>query len=370
MNSIFRAFGFYLVYIAAVIIIPLIIIGIAILKKYKNNRNQVIAITFSIICTIIIYACQYQVLTQYTKNVLEIIDNYSLKEIFYTKEKAKQEEKNTIDSFNGYIQKMAKQMYIDKFDVTQILNIANSRKDIIKVIYKDVDKNIDIEKTNKDENWQNEILEKAEGNYYKFNCDYKLIDNSSSYVKDIVLTIEKYQNDTLEVNEINQNIIIEGQLRPDLVNRVDKYENAVESINYVFENNVIKQNKVQNEELENFKILLVYDNKTKNYIPYTNDESQYLMIKSYKIYSTGISITLEEGVKLKNKYYSLRINRYNEEGKIEEKKDNKYYYNFEPVVTQMSDWNDNIVLELKYNNTYKLEDLKNIEIIFGIKLTK
>lgn len=92
------------------------------------------------------------------------------------------------------------------------------------------------------------------------------------------------------------------------------------------------------------------------------------MIKSYKIYSTGISITLQDSVKLKNKYYTLRINRYNKEHLIEENKtNNKYFYTFEPVVTQMTDSNNNIVLEFRYSDTYKLEDLSNIEILFGIK---
>lgn len=226
MCSIFRAFSFYLLYIILVITIPLVVIGFAILKKYKNKTNQILTIVFTIIFTIIIYICQYDTLSINSKKVLDIFDEYSLKEIFYTKKQAKKEEKFTIDSFNGYIQKMAKKMYLDKYDIVQILNIANLRKDKIKIIYKDDHENITIEKTNKDEGWKEEILEKLEGNYYKFNCDYEVTDYNSPYVKNIILTIEKYQEEEIQnTKEVNEDIIIKGKLRPDLVKRIDKYEN-------------------------------------------------------------------------------------------------------------------------------------------------
>ena len=67
---------------------------------------------------------------------------------------------------------------------------------------------------------------------------------------------------------------------------------------------------------------------------------------------------------MNKKDYTIRVNRYDENLKIKQEKDSKYYYKFEPVATETQDSNGNIIIEFKFNDIYELKDLKNIEIIF------
>ena len=107
-------------------------------------------------------------------------------------------------------------------------------------------------------------------------------------------------------------------------------------------------------------MLLVYDNE--NFIPVTDNIDEYNLIKSYKVYSSGIDIILQDGVDLINEDYTLRINRYNDNLEVT---NGYYYYEYEPVVTQGIYSGGNILLEIKFPQTYTIEELKNIEIIFG-----
>ena len=80
---------------------------------------------------------------------------------------------------------MDKEGYIDKFDVENILNIADNRTDRIIVQY--IDENQTIELNNIDNELKNELESKIEGNYFKFNYEHK--NNETT------IYIEKYQNE-------------------------------------------------------------------------------------------------------------------------------------------------------------------------------
>ena len=121
------------------------------------------------------------------------------------------------------------------------------------------------------------------------------------------------------------------------------------------------------QEIKKFNLLFVYDQDTQNYVPVIENVQECAFIESYKVYNTGIEITLNKGVQLTNTEYTLKINRYNDELKIRDREitNNAYYYDYEPVVTKMEGYENRIVLEMRFDRSYTIEELKNIEIIFG-----
>lgn len=72
------------------------------------------------------------------------------------------------------------------------------------------------------------------------------------------------------------------------------------------------------------------------------------MIHSYKITSTGISITLNSNTNLNVLDYTLRINRYDDNLTIPEDKNYNYYYHYEPVVTTSTNSTGNTVLTFEF----------------------
>lgn len=131
--------------------------------------------------------------------------------------------------------------------------------------------------------------------------------------------------------------------------------------------NKIQVNSNDVQEIKKFNLLFVYDQDTQNYVPVIENVQECAFIESYKVYNTGIEITLNKGVQLTNTEYTLKINRYNDELQIRDRKitNNAYYYDYEPVVTKMEGYENRIVLEMRFDRSYTIEELKNIEIIFG-----
>ena len=166
-----------------------------------------------------------------------------------------------------------------------------------------------------------------------------------------------------ENQEKNEEITIAGALPNYEINNIKKEYENLEDINYTFENEVNIE-KGKETTLDNLRILFIYNNEKNNYIPYVENTGELRKIKSYKIYSTGMSITLKDDITLNKKDYTIRVNRYDENLKIKEEKDSNYYYKYEPVATELEDANGNVVIEFEFENIYKLKDLKNIEIIF------
>ena len=334
-----------LAYMLLTIIVPLIVLGILMLKSDVKLKKRVIEVIIYLILTIGIYIINYNYLVQITGEIVNTIGN------FVESKNSNSTEYNLI-YLENYKQKMDRQGYIDKYDVESILNIADNRTDRIIVYYKDGD--YEVQLNNVDNKLKEELQTKLEGDYYKLSYEHK-DDVTNIY-------IERYEIKEPNNTERNSDIIINGIPNYNITNVKTDYKTK-EDINYLFENNV-NVTKTKETALDNLRILFVFDEEKNNYIPYVENESELGKIKSYKVYSTGMSITLKDGIKLNKKDYTIRINRYDENLKIDDEKNSKYYYKFEPVAEEMNNSNGDVVIDFDFGNTYKLEDLKNIEIIF------
>ena len=334
-----------LAYMLLTIIVPLIVLGILMLKSDVKLKKRVIEVIIYLILTIGIYIINYNYLVQITGEIVNTIGN------FIESKNSNSNEYNLI-YLENYKQKMDRQGYIDKYDVESILNIADNRTDRIIVYYKDGD--YEVQLNNVDNKLKEELQTKLEGDYYKFSYEHKN-DVTNIY-------IERYEIEEQNDNEKNSDIVINGLPNYNITNVKTDYETK-EDVNYLFENDV-NVTKTNETSLDNLRILFVFNEEKNNYIPYVENESELGKIKSYKVYSTGMSITLEDGMKLNKKDYTIRVNRYDENLKVNEEKSSKYYYKFEPVAEEMRDSNGNVVIDFDFDETYRLEDLKNIEIIF------
>ena len=253
----------------------------------------------------------------------------------------------------NYKQKMDEKGYIDKFDVENILNIVDHRTD--KIIVKYINGEETIELNNTDNQMKEELEPKLEANYYKFNYEHK--DNRTT------IYIEKFENKINESKEKNEEITLSKALPNYQINNIKANYETLEDTNYTFENKVNVE-EGRETTLDNLRILFVFDEERNNYIPYVENTGELRNIKSYKIYSTGMSITLKDNVTLNKEDYTIKVNRYDDNLNVKENKDANYYYKYEPVATQLKDSEENIVIEFNFENTYKIKDLKNIEIIF------
>ena len=253
----------------------------------------------------------------------------------------------------NYKQKMDEKGYIDKFDVENILNIVDHRTDKIIVQYEDEEETIKLNNT--DNQMKEELEPKLEANYYKFDYEHK--DNETT------IYIERYKNEISQNQERNEEITLTGARPNYKINNIKANYETLEDTNYIFENDVNVE-EGRETTLDSLRILFVFDDERNNYIPYVENIGELRKIKSYKIYSTGMSITLKDGITLNKEDYTIRVNRYDDNIDVKEDKDANYYYKYEPVATQLKDSDGNIVIEFEFGNTYSLKDLKNIEIIF------
>ena len=262
----------------------------------------------------------------------------------------------------NHINIQEKRGYILKSEIiNNILPSINMYKQIGDIEVKYIDgENVETIVDTKDQDWKDKIKEKIEGDYFKikydYGNDYKIEKVTIQRIggKTQIINTEKNENIKFEVNTTLDNSIVEN---------VKSQNVDSQSSTFVFENN-LKTKKNTAENLDKFKICFVYDKTSNNFIPAKSDQENYDKIESYKIYSSGLQITLKSGIsKLEKNYYTMRINRYDSDFNIINTSD--YSYIFEPVVTQNTDSKGRIVLDMKFNQTYILKQLKNIEIIFG-----
>lgn len=344
-KTFFVVIAIPLAYLLLTIIIPLIVLGILLLKKDVKLKKRVIEVIIYSILTIGIYVINYDYLSIIAGEIVNNIND------FVVSRNTNSSEYNLI-YLENYKQKMDKQGYIDKYDVENILNIADNRTDRIIVFYKDGD--YEVELNNVDNKLKEDLQIKLEGDFYKLNYEH---------INDVTnIYIERYELKDQNNNERNNDIVINGLPYYDITNVKTDYETK-EDVNYLFENDV-NVTKTEETSLDNLRILFVFDVEKNNYIPYVENESELGKIKSYKIYSTGMSITLKDGMKLNKKDYTIRVNRYDDNIKVNAEKSNSYYYKFEPVAEELTDSNGNVVIDFDFGETYRLKDLKNIEIIF------
>ena len=334
-------------YIVCVIVIPIIVLGIILLKESNHKIRKIILAIVWIAVTIGVYIVHYSYLTTATNAVISNV------QVFFVSD---EDTTTNLTEYNliyleNYKQKMESEGYLDKFDVENILKIVDSRVDHIIVHYNNGQE--EYEYNNVDNQLTEELGSKLEGDFYKFQYTHK---NEQTDIY-----IEKYESETTESNEKNADIFLTTEPNYNVTNITADYETEDDE-NYLIENRVNLE-KGTETTIDSLEIVFAYDSERHNYIPYVDDE-QLRMIESYEIYSTGMSIALKEGVTLTKKDYTLRINRYNENLVVDEDEEPFYYYKYEPIAEETKDSNGNTVIEFSFDNTYPLGDLKNIEIIF------
>lgn len=334
-------------YILSVVLIPLIILGFCILRKGKYKKATITIIS---ILTVFIYAISAKSLVESASEIVAACTIKSVDESVGT----------DITFLKNYEQKMARDGYISKYDATQILNIADSKSKEILINYKDTSSNIDISTTNKNDEEMKNLKDMLETNYYIFN--YSTDGN-------IIINIERYVSKETKSNEKNDSIIITGDKKTDIIECVDRQYTSDESTYFSLKNKVNVNAENTNVPIQTFKILLVYDEDMKNYVPVVQDAQDYEYIESYTVYSGGIKIELKNGAHLDNKDYTLRINRYGDDLTVLERQNSnvniRYYYEYEPVVTETTNSNGNVVLNVEFDTAYSVNGLKNVEVIFG-----
>lgn len=330
-------------YILGTIFIPLILLAIILLNKNPSKKSKVKKSILIVVFALIIYVINIPTLLISSTYITTYIANHL----------DQTAQGPNLEYLNNYEQRMTTKGFLYRSDVEYILNIAERRSEKVIVNYKFDDETITI--SNKDENFKDTITTNLKWEYYKFNY---------TYTSDIVtINIEKYAN-SKENEEKNSNIILTGNIRNDLIQNVTAENVEPTATNFVIENNFVLTPGYRSA-ISNLRLLLTYDKNTNNFVPVVDNESCVNMIDSYKITSTGISITLHSDTTLNILDYTLRINRYDDNLTIPDDKEYDYYYHYEPVVTTSTNSTGNTVLTFEFDDILSLERINNIEIIFG-----
>ena len=364
-NSILKATIFNILLIIQITLIPIILLLIMIFNtKNKKKAQKITAIILSGAFIILCAITTWQEIPVSIENIKAVMSLNNKAGFFTNSDKIKKENiaQDAKENLLNHINIQEKRGYILKSEIiNNILPSINMYKQIGDIEVKYIDgENVETIVDTKDQDWKDKIKEKIEGDYFKikydYGNDYKIEKVTIQRIggKTQITNTEKNENIKFEVNTTLDNSIVEN---------VKSQNVDSQSSTFVFENNLKLQNNTA-ENLDKFKICFVYDKTSNNFIPAKSDQENYDKIESYKIYSSGLQITLKSGIsKLEKNYYTMRINRYDSDFNIINTSD--YSYIFEPVVTQNTDSKGRIVLDMKFNQTYILKQLKNIEIIFG-----
>lgn len=364
-NSILKATMFNILLIIQITLIPIILLLIMIFNtKNKKKAQKITAIILSGAFIILCAITTWQEIPVSIENIKAVMSLNNKAGFFTNPDKTKKENiaQEAKENLLNHINIQEKRGYILKSEIiNNILPSINMYKQIGDIEVKYIDgENVETIVDTKDQDWKDKIKEKIEGDYFKikydYGNDYKIEKVTIQRIggKTQIINTEKNENIKFEVNTTLDNSIVEN---------VKSQNVDSQSSTFVFENN-LKTKKNTAENLDKFKICFVYDKTSNNFIPAKSDQENYDKIESYKIYSSGLQITLKSGIsKLEKNYYTMRINRYDSDFNIINTSD--YSYIFEPVVTQNTDSKGRIVLDMKFNQTYILKQLKNIEIIFG-----
>ena len=353
LNYILKNSIILLIYILGIICIPMIILGFSVINQSKYNK---IKIAVSLLLLIYIYTINMEFLVISAKMIITNLSNHSIYELL---EKEDEDDNVNLTYLEDYAQKFAKNGYLNKYDITQILDLTDKKSKEMTIYYQDEKSNINIETTNKNDEEMENLKNTLKAEYYKYHYE-------KDEEKQIKIYIERYLLEQETNQEKNEDIVLKGTKNTEIVENVNKYGTDKNSNSFCFTNKIqVNSNDVQ--EIKKFNLLFAYDQDTQNYVPVIENVQDCAFIESYKVYNTGIEITLNKGVQLTNTKYTLRINRYNDELQIRDRKitNNAYYYDYEPVVTKMEGYENRIVLEMRFDRSYTIEELKNIEIIFG-----
>lgn len=342
-----------------IIVIPIVYLVISIFNVYNKNKvHKILLISYASILLILVYGSGISIIPECLNGAKDILQDDNIRTNLFKSDEEQKEEyitKHSKEMFVTYMNIQEKRGYLTKDEITTGIFQAVNSYETVNIKYNNMIIN------NREENWQEKLKKEIEGDYFKvsYECD------ENYNVKTII--IEKITGSNYSSNnEKNSNIKFDENSTIDntLITNI-RNDNATEESNYfVFENKLNVNSKDNNGELSEFKMCLVYNQNSKNFELVGGNTKNYDKIESYKVYSSGVEITLKNNVKLQKKYYTMRINRYDSKFNIIHTSD--YYYIFEPVVTELTDSNGRIVLEMKFDQqSYILRQLKNIEIIFG-----
>ena len=150
VNYILKNSIILLIYILGVICIPMIILVFSIINPSKYNK---IRIAVSLLLLIYIYTINMEFLVISAKMIITNLSNHSIYELL---EKEDEDDNVNLTYLEDYAQKFAKNGYLNKYDITQILDLTDKKSKEMTIYYQDEKSNINIETTNKnDEEMEN-----------------------------------------------------------------------------------------------------------------------------------------------------------------------------------------------------------------------
>lgn len=348
VNYLFRNVILMLVFILGIICLPLIILGKFILEN--DNKYKKIKILLISVVIFYTYIINWECMVDYAQKIVITLSENSTRDLISLRE----EEKIDTSYLYNYTQKLAKKGYLSQWDIKQIIDIADSKSSIIWINYKDEIENIQVNIKNKDDNEIQKLIESLKAEYYNFN--YNINENN-----EVVINISRYTVDNYSKKEKNEDIVLKGIKNDTIVKNVNYYVSE-DHESFVFENQLDVENIAKDNAVKAFKVLFVYDKEKNNFLPVVEDIREYELMDSYIVYQSGIDIYLKEDIDIENKDYTIRINRYDDNLKLT---NHSTFYEYEPVVTEMTAYKNRKVLEMRFNREYSIDEVKNIEIIFG-----
>lgn len=331
------------IYILGTILIPLILIGFALLNSNSSKKQKIKNTVLLIIFAVVIYAVNIPTLLVGATYINTYISNHI----------ESNSKRPNLEYLDNYTQRMTSKGFLYKSDVEYILKIASLRSEKVVVNYTFDGESISI--SNKDDNFKDTITQNLKWEYYKFNYTYE---NNV-----VTINIEKYANTTVE-EEKNEDIVLAGTKRTDLIKNTKAENVTSDSTNFVLDNSLTIASSMPSN-ISDLRLLLTYDSATNNFVQVVENTGNISMIFSYKVTSTRLEIVLNDNTSLNVPDYTIRLNRYDDNLQIPKNKNYNYYYYYEPGVTTSKNNVGQTVLTIDFNETLSLDKIKNIEIIFG-----
>ena len=121
VNYILKNSIILLIYILGVICIPMIILVFSVINSSKYNK---IKIAVSLLLLIYIYTINMEFLIISAKMIITNLSNHSIYELL---EKEDEDDNVNLTYLEDYAQKFAKNGYLNKYDITQILDLTDKK---------------------------------------------------------------------------------------------------------------------------------------------------------------------------------------------------------------------------------------------------